>query len=72
MEFWKNFDISQYKEGEAYYGDFIGVNPEDKDKGYTLMITEAMVKESLVKMKVNISRISNVKLAGLMIKHRGA
>lgn len=57
------------KEGDAYYGDFLGVNPEDKDKGYTIMLTRRMVEESIVKgMKYNLSRISNGKLADLMIK----
>jgi hypothetical protein len=47
LDFWNNFDVSPYKEGEAYYGDFIGVLPEDKDKGYTVQLTSGMTKESL-------------------------
>jgi len=38
MEFWKKFDVSQWKEGEAVYGDLIGVNSEVKNKGYAFLL----------------------------------
>jgi hypothetical protein len=47
LDFWNNFDASSYKEGEAFYGDFIGVSPEDKDKGYTVHLTSGVTKESI-------------------------